>query len=255
MTAAEIAEVLDMLLSTVSAVLKRIGLGKRSRLERPEPPNRYERRHPGELVHVDVKKLGRVRGAGHRMTGSRASQKKTRRHGRRVGVAGWETTRTSASMTPPAWPTSKCSKTSSGATATGFLRRAVAWFAGHGVRVERVMSDNGACYRSSVHAAACRELAIRHIFTRPYRPRTNGKAERFIQTLHQRMGLRPPLRQLHRAHRRPAPLARALQLGADHTARSATNRPELAYTRPTWLGTTARASREARTSRTRSRRR
>ncbi len=182
MTAAEIAEVLEMPLSTVSAVLKRIGLGKRSRLERPEPPNRYERRHPGELVHVDVKKLGPVRGAGHRMTGSRASQKKTRRHGRRVGVAGWEYVHVCVDdATRLAYV--EVLQDELGATATGFLRRAVAWFAGHGVRVERVMSDNGACYRSSVHAAACRELAIRHIFTRPYRPRTNGKAERFIQTL------------------------------------------------------------------------
>ena len=90
MTGAEIAFCLGMALSTVSAVLSRIGLGKLSRLEPPEPPNRYERRHPGELIHVDVKKLGRIRGAGHRVTGHRKSQKKTRRHGRRVGVAGWE---------------------------------------------------------------------------------------------------------------------------------------------------------------------
>jgi transposase len=90
MTGAEIAGCLDMALSTVSEVLKRAGLGQLSRLEPPEPPNRYQRRHPGELIHVDVKKLGRIRGAGHRVTGSRASQKKTRRDGRRVGVAGWE---------------------------------------------------------------------------------------------------------------------------------------------------------------------
>jgi hypothetical protein len=90
MTAVEIAEILRLPLSTVSLWLKRIGLGKRSRLEPPEPPNRYERRHPGELVHVDIKKLGRIRGAGHRVTGSRASQAKTRREGRLREVAGWE---------------------------------------------------------------------------------------------------------------------------------------------------------------------
>ena len=90
MTGAEIAFCLGMALSTVSAVLLRVGLGKLSRLEPPEPPNRYERRHAGELLHIDVKKLGRIRGAGHRVTGSRASQKKTRRNGKRVGVAGWE---------------------------------------------------------------------------------------------------------------------------------------------------------------------
>jgi len=90
MTASEIAEILQLPLSTVSAWLKRIGLGKRSRLEPPEPPNRYERRHPGELVHVDIKKLGRIRGAGHRMTGSRASQAMRRREGRLRDISGWE---------------------------------------------------------------------------------------------------------------------------------------------------------------------
>src|SRR3954447_22501432 len=86
MTAAEIAEALGMALSTVSLWLKRVGLGKRSRLEPPEPPNRYERRHPGELLHLDIKKLGRVRGAGHRVSGSRASQQRTRINGRLTGV-------------------------------------------------------------------------------------------------------------------------------------------------------------------------
>src|SRR6266487_888243 len=90
MTAAEIAETLAMPLSTVSAVLSRIGLGRLSRLEPPEPPNRYERRHPGELVHVDVKKLGRIKGVGHRMLQSRKSQRRMRRHNRRVGALGWE---------------------------------------------------------------------------------------------------------------------------------------------------------------------
>jgi hypothetical protein len=90
MTGAEVAECLGMALSTVSAVLVRIGLGKLSRLEPPEPPNRYERSRPGELVHIDVKKLGRILAAGHRITSSRASQKKTRRERKRVGLAGWE---------------------------------------------------------------------------------------------------------------------------------------------------------------------
>jgi DNA-directed RNA polymerase specialized sigma24 family protein len=90
MTASEIAEVLELPVSTVSLWLRRIGLGKRSRLEPPEPPNRYERRHPGELVHVDIKQLGRIRGIGHRISGNRASQKRTRHHGRLTGVAGWE---------------------------------------------------------------------------------------------------------------------------------------------------------------------
>jgi transposase len=183
MTAAEIAELLGMALSTVSAVLKRIGLGKRSRLEPPEPPNRYQRRRPGELVHLDVKKLGRIsaKGAGHRVLGHRGSQFKV--GPRRLGATGWEfvhvcvddATRLAYAEVLP---------DERGPTAAGFLRRAVRWFAGFGVQVEQIMSDNGACYRSRVHKHACHELGIaRHLFTRPYRPRTNGKAERFIRTL------------------------------------------------------------------------
>jgi transposase InsO family protein len=182
MTAAEIAEALDMALSTVSRWLKKIGLGKRSRLEPPEPPNRYERKRPGELIHVDVKKLGRILAAGHRVTGSRASQKKTRRERKRVGMAGWEFVHVCVDdATRLAYVEVLADE--KGATAAAFLRRAVAWFKGMGITVERVLSDNGACYRSTVHAEACSELGMRHLFTRPYRPRTNGKAERFIQTL------------------------------------------------------------------------
>ena len=183
MTAAEIAEVLAMALSTVSAVLKRVGLGKRSRLEPPEPENRYERKRPGELVHLDIKKLGRIAAAGHRITGSRKSQKKQRRGDRRVGAVGWEYVHVAIDdATRLAY--AEVLPNEQGQTAAGFLRRAVAWFASFGVNVQRILSDNGACYRSSAHAIACRELAIkRHQFTRPYRPRTNGKAERFIQTL------------------------------------------------------------------------
>jgi transposase InsO family protein len=183
MTAAEIAELLGMALSTVSAVLKRIGLGKRSRLSPPEPPNRYERKRPGELVHLDIKKLGRIAGAGHRVTGSRKSQKKERRGNRRVGALGWEFVHVAVDdATRLAY--AEVLPDERGETAAGFLRRAVAWFGSFGIEVERVLSDNGACYRSDLHALACRQLGIRrHLFTRPYRPRTNGKAERFIQTL------------------------------------------------------------------------
>jgi transposase InsO family protein len=182
MTAAEIAEVLGMALSTVSAVLKRIGLGKRSRLSSPEPPNRYERKRPGELVHLDIKKLGRIsiRGAGHRVSGHRASQLKAA--GTRRGATGWEFVHVAVDdATRMAY--AEVLQDERGATATAFLRRAVAWFESLGIVVERVLSDNGSCYRSRQHAAALAELGIRHLFTRPYRPRTNGKAERFIQTL------------------------------------------------------------------------
>ena len=184
MTAAEIAEVLGMALSTVSRWLKRIGLGKRSRLAPPEPPNRYERKRPGELIHVDVKKLGRIssRGAGHRITGNRKSQFERTRGGERRKATGWEFVHVCVDdATRLAY--AEVLADERGATAAAFLRRAVAWFAGMGVTVERVLSDNGACYRSEVHARACADLQMRHLFTRPYRPRTNGKAERFIQTL------------------------------------------------------------------------
>jgi transposase InsO family protein len=183
MTAAEIAEVLGMALSTVSRWLARIGLGKRSRLEPFEPPHRYERKRPGELIHVDIKKLGRIsaKGAGHRVTGNRKSQQKRGgNHGK--GATGWEFVHVCVDdATRLAYVEVLADE--KGTTAAGFLRRAVNWFKGMGVQVERVLSDNGSCYRSAVHAQACAELDMRHIFTRPYRPQTNGKAERFIQTL------------------------------------------------------------------------
>jgi transposase InsO family protein len=185
MTAAEIAELLAMAVSTVSAVLRRIGLGKRSRLEPPEPPNRYERGRPGELIHLDVKKLGRIQVPGHRVTGNRgvhARRTEVGTPGKKRGTAGWEFVHVCVDdATRLAY--AEVLDDERGASAAAFLRRAVAWFRRYGVQVERVMSDNGSCYRSHAHALACRELGVRHIFTRPYRPRTNGKAERFIQTL------------------------------------------------------------------------
>jgi transposase InsO family protein len=172
MTAAEIAEILGLALSTVSLWLKRVGLGRRSRLEPPEPPNRYERQRPGELVHVDVKKLGRFGAAGKRQIGNRQASR----------GYGWECCHVCVDdATRLAYV--EVLPDERGETAVGFLRRAVAWFAERGVGVERVMTDNGSPYVSTVHAATCRELGIRHLRTRPYRPRTNGKAERFIQTM------------------------------------------------------------------------
>jgi transposase InsO family protein len=190
MTAAEIAECLGMALSTVSRWLQRIGLGKRSRLEPPEPPNRYERKRAGELVHVDVKKLGRIVVPGHRVTGNRRVRADRvwvhdKRGHRKRGTAGWEFVHVCVDdATRLAY--AEVLADERGQTAAGFLRRAVDWFSSMGITVERVMSDNGACYRSAVHALACRELGLRHLRTQPYRPRTNGKAERFIQTLQNR---------------------------------------------------------------------
>jgi transposase InsO family protein len=177
MTGAEIAFCLGMALSTVSAVLARIGLGKLSRLAPPEPPNRYERRRAGELIHIDVKKLGRIghRGAGHRVTGNRGT-------GQRSRGAGWEYVHVCIDdATRLAYVEVLADETA--LTAIGFLRRAVAFYRRPGIRVQRLMTDNGSAYRSTVHAIACRALRIRHLRTRPYRPRTNGKAERFIRTL------------------------------------------------------------------------
>ena len=187
MTAAEIAEVLGLALSTVSLWLKRIGLGKRSRLAPPEPPNRYERRHAGELVHVDIKQLGRIsaRGAGHRMVGHRASQRvpHPESKGRRISQpTGFEYVHVmiddhSRLAYAEVLPTlrARC--------AVEFLRRAVSWFAERGVQIKAVMSDNGAAYVAHAYRSALAELGLRHLRIRPYRPRTNGKAERFIQTL------------------------------------------------------------------------
>jgi transposase InsO family protein len=188
MTAAEIAECLQMALSTVSRWLKRIGLGRLSRLQPPEPPNRYERALPGELVHVDVKKLGRIQIPGHRVTGNRrvrARRTRVGNNGRLLGTAGWEFVHVCVDdATRLAY--AEVLADECGQTAAGFLRRACAWFASMGITVRAVMSDNGSCYRSAVHADACRQLGLRHLRTQPYRPRTNGKAERFIQTLQNR---------------------------------------------------------------------
>jgi transposase InsO family protein len=179
-TGPEIAETLGMPLSTVSAVLTRIGLGRLSRLEPPEPPNRYERKRPGELVHIDVKKLGRISGgAGHRVTGDRRRQGSSNHAARRVG---WEYVHVCVDdATRLAYV--EVLEDEKATTAAGFLGRAVAHFRAYGITVERVMTDNGSCYRGVVHALACKTLRLKHLRTRPYRPRTNGKAERFIRTM------------------------------------------------------------------------
>ena len=182
LTGAEIARALGMALSTVSAWLSRLGLGKRSRLEPLEPPNRYERSRPGELVHIDVKKLGRILKPGHRVTGSKRGQAHTHRDGKSTRLAGWEFVHV-AIDDHSRLAYAEVLKDERGQTAVGFLRRALAWFGRYGITVERVMTDNGSPYVSHVHAAACRELGLRHLRTRPYRPRTNGKAERLIQTM------------------------------------------------------------------------
>jgi len=173
MTGAEIAETMGMPASTVSGILTRIGLGKLWRLEPLEAANRYEKKRPGELVHVDVKKLGRIGRPGHRVHGDR----RTRCRG-----IGWEYVHVAIDdATRLAYV--EVLEDERAATAVGFLRRAIAHFAAFGIRVERLMTDNGNAHRSAIHALACKALGIKHLRTRPYRPRTNGKAERFIRTM------------------------------------------------------------------------
>jgi transposase InsO family protein len=183
MTGPEIAELLGMATSTVSAVLARIGLGRLSRLEPPEPVRRYERSRPGELIHIDVKKLGRIsaKGAGHRVTGDRSSRdRRGGDHGR--GTTGWERVHVCVDdATRLAY--AEVLTDEKATTAIGFLRRAVAFYRSHGITVEPLMTDNGSAYISTAHALACKALGIRHIRTRPRRPQANGKAERFIRTM------------------------------------------------------------------------
>ena len=151
MTASQIALALNMALSTISAVLKRVGLGKRSKLEPPEPPNRYERRRPGELIHIDIKKLGRILRPGHRVTGNRRGQARPVRDGKQVGAAGWEFVHVAIDdHTRLAY--AEVLTDEKGPTAVGFLQRAIEFYASYGVRVERVMTDNGSPYISHAHA-------------------------------------------------------------------------------------------------------
>ena len=184
MTAAEIAETLAMPLSTVSGILTRLGLGRLGRLGL-EPAVRYQRARPGELVHVDVKKLGRiVGGAGWRVRGGARHYNRTftDKDGHRRTTVGYEFVHVAVDdysrlAYAEVLPDEKAT------TAVAFLGRAIAFFRRYDIHVEAILSDNGSAYRSTMHALACRRLRIKHLRTRPYRPQTNGKAERFIRTM------------------------------------------------------------------------
>jgi transposase InsO family protein len=176
MTSTRIAAELSMAVSTVGAVLTRLGLNRLSRLEPPEPANRYERRRFGELVHLDIKRLGRFRKPGHRVTGRGPSGWASQR-----GV-GWDYVHVAIDdYTRLAYV--EILDDQRRPSAIAFLERATRWFTKRGAVVQEVMTDNGSCYVSRDFAAACERLGVRHLRTRPHRPRTNGKAERFIQTL------------------------------------------------------------------------
>ena len=173
-TGEQIARQLAVSPATVSRILRRLGLNRLCALEPAEPVRRYEREHPGELIHIDIKKLGKFNQIGHRITGDRTGQSNSR------GV-GWEYVHVSiddhsriafASIMPDQKKRS----------ATTFLTAAVAYYASLGVKVERVMTDNGSCYKSLAFRTACKRFGLRHIRTKPYTPKTNGKVERFIQT-------------------------------------------------------------------------
>jgi transposase InsO family protein len=169
----QIAQYYALPVSTVVRVQRRLGLNRLSRLEPRQPAVRYEHPRPGDLLHVDIKKLGRIGRIGHRIHGDR------RRQARRVG---WEYVHVALD---------DCSRLGysevlvgeDGDTTAGFLRRALAWFARQGLTVRALLSDNGGCYRARVVGAVLRSAGVRHRWTRPYRPQTNGKAERFIRTL------------------------------------------------------------------------
>jgi transposase InsO family protein len=229
LTGQDIALALSMAPSTVSGILTRIGLGKLSRLEPPEPPNRYERARPGELVHIDVKKLGRIQGgAGKRITGKTRNQspRRTDAEGVERCMIGWEYVHVCVDdATRLAYVEVLADEKATSAVA--FLRRATAFYRARGVRVQRVMTDNGSAYASTLHALACRALGLKHLRTRPYRPRTNGKAS---------ASSGPCSAAGHTARSTATAISAPLRYRpgstgtttADHTARSAVTRPQLA---------------------------
>jgi transposase InsO family protein len=206
--AAAIARRLGLPRSTVGRILRRLGLGRLEPLHPPPVVRRYERARPGELLHVDIKSLGRIRGIGHRIHGDRRT---------RVRGIGWEHVHVciddrSRLAYAEVLPTAQW------ADAVPFLERAVAWFAAHGVRAESVMTDNGSAYLARAFRAACARLGLRHLRTRPYTPRTNGKAERFIQTVLREWAYRRPYRSSARRRRALAPWLRYYNERRAHSA-------------------------------------
>lgn len=161
--------------ATISRILRRLGLSRLKALEPAEPVRRYEREHPGELLHIDIKKLGRFNRIGHRIAGHRIRQARDRGVGwDHVHVAIDDHSRIAFTQIKP---------DEKGRSASAFLKAAITYYADLGIKIERVMTDNGPCYKSKAFARTCKQLGLKHIRTKPYTPKTNGKAERFIQTV------------------------------------------------------------------------
>jgi transposase InsO family protein len=204
-TGKQIAADLGISPATVSRILRRLGLNRIAALEPAEPVRRYERDRPGELIHIDIKKLGRFDRVGHRITG-------TPRQGKSRGV-GWEyvhvciddASRLAFSQILP---------DERQESAIVFLKAAVAYYRSLGVKVARVMTDNGSCYKAHAFRDTCRDLGLKHIRTRPYTPKTNGKAERFIQTALREWAYAQGLSDFNRSRRRAADLAAPIQLAS-----------------------------------------
>ena len=175
LTGAQIAREGAVSRATVFRVLRRLGLNRLKSLEPAEPVRRYEREQPGELIHLDIKKLGKIGSVGHRITG-----RGTGMVNQHLGI-GWEYVHVCIDDASRI-AVSRVMKDQCKASAVAFLKAAIAYYASLGVKVQRVMTDNGSCYRSGTFRKACKLLHLKHLFTRPYTPKTNGKAERFIQT-------------------------------------------------------------------------
>ncbi len=179
-TGKQIAQETGVSAATVSRVLRRLGISRLRDLEPAEPVRRYERQHPGELIHIDIKKLGRFEQVGHRITGDRKGQSSNLR-GTKRGGPGWEFVHVCIDDASRIAFT-QVKSDEKARSAVSFLKAAVAYYASLGITVQRVMTDNGSCYKARAFARACKRLGLKHIRTKPYTPKTNGKAERFIQT-------------------------------------------------------------------------
>jgi transposase InsO family protein len=178
--------------STVAAVLRRLGLPRLRSLDPKPTPRRYERKRAGELLHLDTKKLGKIRGIGHRIHGDRTTRQR--------GI-GWEFAHVAIDDHSRVGHVEILAD-EKGETVTAFFLRIVGWFRKRGIRITQVLTDNGSGYRSKRFAKACKTLRIRHLFTRPYTPRTNGKAERFIQTMLREWAYARPYRTSNQRTRR-----------------------------------------------------